>query len=120
MRIPGRTLHPRLSAATAVPVRVELDPTADPLLGHVLASRARPKGGSRATFEAWFGGTGGRASVHIGIARVGWLDETISARVRPLIEDAERRGLKLLTTATLKATDPPGPPYVLSVNVPPG
>jgi hypothetical protein len=120
MRIPGRSTHPRIRGAGAQQAPVRLDPDAEPLLRHVLASSMGMLGGSRATFEVSLGAETGRAAVHVGIARVGWLDETTSARVRPLIDDAERRGLKLLTTATLIATDPLEPPYVLTVNVPPG
>jgi hypothetical protein len=120
MRILGGSIHPRVSSTGAEQAPVQLDPDAGPLLGHVLTSSMGMLGGSRATFEVSLSKETGRVAVHVGIARVGWLDETISTRVLPLIDDAERPGLKLLTTATLIATDPLEPPYVLTVNVPPG
>jgi hypothetical protein len=119
MRIAGRTLHTRIPSTGGEDAPVELDPNAAPLLKRVLASRLGILGHSRATFETWLGEDGERVTVHIGIARVGTLDEEASALLRPLIENARVRSRKVIALATLTAADGPGPAYLLKVRVPP-
>jgi hypothetical protein len=119
MRISGGSIHPRVSSIGAEQAPVQLDPDAEPLLGHVLASSMGMLGGSRATFAVWLEGGSERVAVQIGTARVGRLDHAPLKRLRPLIYDAERRGLKLIASATLTAAGPLTPPYALTVAVPP-
>ncbi len=113
MRTPGRTLHPALGGEEAA--KVALHPDAGLLLGHALRS-CSSLDPERARIEVWLDTSDAQVRVHIGCARVGDLDEAVSARLRPLIEAADHGRVR--SVADLHSPVRPGAPHVLTVKVP--
>ncbi len=116
MRVPGRTLHPRVSRIGGEPAPVTLDPLSAPVLEHALEGTL-VKGRRSAHFEVCLSVEGERVIVLIGSARVGTLEPEVSERLRPLIAQGVDRKQRLLAVAAL--TPQRDRSLLLSVFVPP-
>jgi hypothetical protein len=121
---PGGSLFPSVPGAGAEKRAVRVDANAGPMLEQVFASRAGGFGGSRAVFEVWFSpaeSDAERVAVHVGRTCVGTLDRDTSNRLRPVMEVAERRGLRQSRArgiAMLTRARDFSPPFLLVVRVP--
>jgi len=124
MAVPGGSLYPNVPGVGAEKRAVRLGAAAGPMLEQVFTSRAGRFGGPRAVFEVWFSPAESDAehvAVHVGRTCVGTLDKDASDRLRPLMEVAERRGLRQSRargTATLTRAKDFSPPFLLVVRVP--
>jgi hypothetical protein len=123
MAVPGGSLYPSVPGVGAEKRAVRLGAAAGPMLEQVFTNRASRFGGSRAVFEVWFSPaeSAEHVAVHVGRTCVGTLDKDASDRLRPVMEVAERRGLRQSRargTATLTRAKDFSPPFLLVVRVP--
>ena len=124
MAVPGGSLYPSVPGVGAEKRAVRVGADAGPMLEQVFISMTGRFGGSRAVFEVWFSPAESdpeRVAVHVGKTCVGTLDRDTSDRLRPVMEVAERRGLRQSRakgTATLTRAKDFSPPFLLVVRVP--
>ena len=113
----------RVPAGLSEKTAVDLDPEAGAWLDRALVSTPRRVGTLLAIVDVWFShdaasDDGGHVIVHLGVQRVGTLNEAASERFAPVMKTAASRDAKPRATAQLAEAMHRRPPYMLVADVP--